>query len=140
MIKHILAGLVLICLAASCSDETKLEGKWQMQWMETDGVRTAVDTVYYNFQNNLFMFQYRITADQVGSVYGYKELKNDDQTLVLEIDDREGPNTPNSAATLERFYQISGWEEATHTFTVDKLTRSKLILSDDKHSYIFRKF
>lgn len=140
MVKHILAGLVVICLAAACSDETKLEGKWQMQWMETGGVRTAVDTIYYNFQNNLFLFQYRLPNNQTAGIYGYKELKNDDQTLVLEIDDREGLGAPNSPSGLQQFYTISGWESATHTFTVDKLTRSQLILSDEKSSYIFRKF
>lgn len=140
MIKQILAGLVFICLAAACSDETKLEGKWQMQWVETDGVRTPVDSIYYNFQNNLFMFQLRQHDNSVFLVYGYKELKNEDQTLVIEVDERQGEHTPNSQNALKKFYEISGWTNATHTFTVDKLTRSRLILSDERASYIFRKF
>lgn len=132
MIKRFLAALACICFFVSCSDEDyKLEGKWQMQQVEGTGVVMPVDTVYYNFQNNLFMYQIANgeAADYVA--YGYKTVEEKDQ-LVLEIDTQQ--------TDMELFFSKSDWPEATRIFKIDKLTRSKLILQDNGKTYIFRKF
>ena len=56
--KYWMIAAVTILMAA-CSNDTehKLEGKWQLQQVEANGDVIQADTVFYNFQNILFMYQ-----------------------------------------------------------------------------------
>ena len=58
MIKNILITFCVI-LFASCSKDTesKLFGKWQLQKVEINGDVQNVDTIYFNFEHSLFMYQ-----------------------------------------------------------------------------------
>lgn len=126
-----------VCLALAgvllgCSDEDhKLEGKWQMQRMEVNGEVLPVDTVYYNFQNSLFMYQIANSINSNMQAYGYKQTDDGDK-LALEIDVNQ--------IDMAYFYEKSGWTEPLRVFTIDKLSGSKLILSDNGRKYYFRKF
>lgn len=131
MIKQFLISVVLIGALVACSDDdSKLEGKWQMQQMEVNGEVMPVDTIYYNFQNKLFMFQ---VANGVNDVYayGYKTLE-DDKKVVLEIDPEKND--------VNAFLQKSGWETNPCIFSINKLSHSKLILQHNDKIYTFRKF
>ncbi|MDD4514254.1 lipocalin-like domain-containing protein [Massilibacteroides sp.] len=131
MIRYLLAVLSLgVLLFVSCSkdDDDKLEGKWQLQQVETDGQIIKVDTVYYNFQTSLFLYQIYIPAtDGMRHCYGFKTWDGDKQ-LLLEL---EGGNS---------FLPYTDWKEVTESFTVETLTNSKMILNRENKRYVFRKF
>lgn len=128
----VVAGM--ICLFASCSKDTddKLEGKWQLTNITSGNVTEPVDTVFYNFQNTLFMYQiYDKATDEYSQAYGYKTLQENDH-LLLELS--------YSADTLEIFLPRTGWESAKKDFFIDKVSGKELILSNDGKQYTLRKF
>lgn len=132
MIKQLTAGLALLCSVVACSDDDhKLEGKWQMRQIEADGQVMPIDTIYYNFQNSLFMYQIANGVAGGYSAYGYKTLEGDDK-LVLEIDEK--------VADLNTFYSKSHWTENPRIFSILKLSRNEMILQYDGMKYTFRKF
>ena len=58
MVRNILIAFCVI-LFVSCSKDTesKLFGKWQLQKVEASGDVQNVDTVYFNFELSLFIYQ-----------------------------------------------------------------------------------
>ncbi len=121
-------------LMAACSNDTehKLEGKWQLQQVEANGDVIQADTVFYNFQNILFMYQVYIPAeDKYVLQYGFNTIKDEDQ-LELELAD-----DPGLAA---HFLHYTDWKSATRTFSIEKLSGKQLILNSEGKRYIFRKF
>ncbi|WP_347394751.1 lipocalin-like domain-containing protein, partial [Parabacteroides leei] len=86
--KYWLIAAVAIIMAA-CNDdiEHKLEGKWQLQQVEADGEVIQADTVFYNFQNVLFMYQVFIPDSNMYVLqHGFNTLGEDNQ-LTLELSD-----------------------------------------------------
>ncbi len=130
MIKIGTTLLVGALLLASCSkdDDDKLEGKWQLRQVEESGQVTPVDTVFYNFQNSLFMYQiYEPATDGMKHRYGYKTIEAEKQLLLeLEKDDNFLPSTD--------------WDSIKETFTIERLKGKELILLRNDKRYIFRKF
>ena len=55
--------------------DANLQGKWQ---------QTSDNTVYYNFQNNLFEYQKYIQEDSILSIFGYYTLLGD-TAIYLEL-------------------------------------------------------
>ena len=133
MIKQWIAGLALLCSVVACSDDDhKLEGKWQMRQIEADGQVMPIDTIYYNFQNSLFMYQ---IANGVGgsyTAYGYKTVESNDK-LVLEIDEKK-------IGDINSFFSRSHWTENPRIFSILKLSSKEMILQYDGMKYTFRKF
>ena len=73
MVRNILIAFCVI-LFVSCSKDTesKLFGKWQLQKVEASGDVQNVDTVYFNFEHSLFMYQVYVTEiDSFRHQYGY---------------------------------------------------------------------
>lgn len=131
MVKQFLAIIALTGILFACSDEdSKLEGKWQMTQMEVNGSVLPIDTIYYNFQNSLFMYQIYNAGIGGYLAYGYKKVEDKDK-LVLEMD---------SKTNLSEFYRLSDWTTNTRIFAIEKLSGSKLILQEGGKKYIFRKF
>lgn len=127
--------LLLSILLAACSEDTndKLEGKWQLQSTEAGGVTMPADTVFYNFQASLFMYQiYDKSTNIHDYAYGYKTFPEDENTVCLNLD-----NTPTG---IPAFLERTDWETPTKYFTIEKLTAKQLILSSDGKRYIFRKY
>lgn len=132
-VKYWMIAAVVIILAA-CSNDTehKLEGKWQLQQVEANGEVIQADTVFYNFQNILFMYQvYLADADSFSNQHGYNTLK-DETSLTLELDNYPRPVTS--------FLPRTDWSSKTREFTIEKLSGKQLILNSEGKRYIFRKF
>ena len=131
--KYWLIAAVAIIMAA-CNDdiEHKLEGKWQLQQVEADGKVIQADTVFYNFQNVLFMYQVYIpSTDSFAIQHGFNTLKDDNQ-LILEL-----TNVPRMAT---EYIKITDWKETVRTFTIEESNRKHLILNSEGKRYTFRKF
>lgn len=132
--KYWILAAVAVLLVASCHNDTvhKLEGKWQLQQVEANGDLIEADTVFYNFQNTLFMYQVYIPADDRYVLQqGFNTIKDEDQ-LILEF-----ANDPRPA---NEFLQYTDWTSVTRTFTIEKVSGKQLILNSEGKRYIFRKF
>lgn len=125
----ILLAFGLMCLSVmSCSkdEETELDGKWQLQQIAQNGEVQHTDTIFYNFQNTLFMYQtYSPSTDVYRKSYGYKAQQGSELSLeILSID----------------FLPFTDWSSVKRTFTIEKHDRKQLILVSDGKTYTFRKF
>ena len=134
--KIVLLGSLLAGFLWNACDSytTEFEGKWQLTEVESAGVVTSVDTVWYNFQTSLLsLFQYQIydrATDQYLAVHGYHTYE--DGILSLDLF--------QSTEAERDFLMRTDWDSAQRSFSVDEISRKKLILSDDGKRYIFRKF
>ena len=137
MVRNILIAFCVI-LFVSCSKDTesKLFGKWQLQKVEASGNVQNVDTVYFNFEHSLFMYQVYVT--EIDSFrqfffhqYGYNTLEGE-KTLLLELENNPGP--------ISKFLPYTDWDSSKQTYTIDKLESKQLILSREGKTYTFRKF
>lgn len=126
--------ILLLLLAISCSKDTenKLEGKWQLRQVETEGTVVSVDTVWYNFQNTLFSYQlYNPSTGSYRQQYGFNTVTGGE--LLLELGDNPLPN--------DQFLPLTDWDRAERSFSVTKLKGSELILTDASGKiYTFRRF
>jgi len=109
--------------------EADLQGKWQMD---------NADTVYYNFQNSLFMYQIYLQENKISSVQGYYILYGDtalDLRLLNEYSfislDHLGWDTLRSSTGQDTIFK---------RFTIEKLTSKKLILYSNNGKISFHKF
>lgn len=128
----ILAAVAIILAACSKDTQRKLDGKWQLQQMEANGEVINADTVFYNFQNLLFMYQVYLPASDTYVVqYGFNTVEEDDK-LLLQFADDPGP--------ASNFLRYTDWQSEKRTFTIEKLSGKQLILNSEGKRYIFRKF
>lgn len=129
--------VVVICsflLITACSKDTqsKLYGKWQLQEVEVNGVVEKVDTVYFNFQQDLFMYQiYRPQTQSYSYRYGY-DIMEGEKTVHIEL--------INDPGALSSFLPLTDWNSAKRTFTIDKVSNKQLIMNSEGKTYTFRKF
>ena len=133
-LKYGIIFAVTVVLTAACHDDTEhmMEGKWQLQQMEADGNVVEADTVFYNFQNRLFMYQiYQPLKDTVIYRHGFNTLEDDTRLTLELIDNPYG---------LGSFMPYTDWASKTRVFTIEKLTDKQLILDGDGRRYVFRKF
>lgn len=125
---------VALLFFASCSSDIgdRLEGKWQIQEIEADGRVQKVDTIYYNFQTSLFMYQiYRPSSDSYGHCYGFKMMETKNQVL-LELTDY--------GTIAKQFLAQTDWESTSRRFVVEEVTGKRLVLTDGGKRYTFRRF
>lgn len=130
MIKKYSLILLVLTLFMACDDVTTpdLVGKWQLKTVEKNGVETAVDTVWYNFQSeSVFMLQvYVPQRDTFLSLYGLKKQQENTLSIRLEFDDH---------------IEYSDWSGRNRSFTIDHLTKKELTLcSEEGYYYSFIKF
>ena len=129
--------VIVVCsllLITACSKDTqsKLYGKWQLQEVEVNGVVEKVDTVYYNFQQDLFMYQiYRPQTQSYSYRYGY-DIMEGEKTVHIEL--------INDPGALSSFLPLTDWNSAKRTFTIDKVSNKQLIMNSEGKTYTFRKF
>ena len=133
MVRNILIAVCAFLFVACSKDtESKLFGKWQLQQVEANGIIQEADTVYFNFEHSLFMYQVYLPAvDSFRHSYGYNTLEGD-KTILLEL--------TNMPGLVQKFLPYTDWDSAKRTYTIDKLTTKQLLLSSEGKSYTFRKF
>lgn len=136
--KRVIAAMVCsLLLMTSCSKdaEDKLLGKWQLkEVIDPNGDMQKVDTVWYNFQTSVFMYQIydpsREDYDYRKS-YGYNRVEEENRLWIQLIGDPQ---------PVEEFLKYTDWPSYQRTFIIEKLTGKELVLSSDNKQYIFRKF
>lgn len=102
-----------------------------MKEMVVAGETFRVDTVFYNFQNTLFMLQVLGNNDlEYKYRYGYKI--REDNKLSLEIIHFPGD--------YNVFLEKTDWKSPLRDFLIEKVSGSELILTGDDKRYIFLKF
>lgn len=106
--------------------DADLQGKWQMD---------NADTVYYNFQNNLFMYQIYRKKDQISAAYGYYIFHGD-----TAIDLQLLKPFPSEYLGWDTIYASNGNDTIHKLFKIKQLTRKKMILSSDGEDNSFHKF
>lgn len=133
MMKSLIAIACLSIALLSCNKvEHNLEGKWQLKTVEAGGAVQTVDTVWYNFQTSLFEYQFYVPATgNYSTNFGYKTLDGDTK-LELELIIEGDPATS--------FLRFTDWTSPKRTFTIDKSTATRLVLSGDGKTYTFHKF
>jgi hypothetical protein len=109
--------------------EADLQGKWQLE---------KADTVFYNFQKNLFQYQVLRNNKNFSVVYGYYHLQGDtaiDLKLLIQY-----LNFPLDYLGWDTLHSVTKQDTLVKSFKIDELTSKKLILSSDKKTMSFRKF
>ena len=127
----LISGAIL--LATSCDDKYRNDwfGKWQLRSIDTGSQSITVDSVYFNFQTDLFMYQILLpSADTTYNYYGVNVIEGDSIHLILE----------NKPGVNNLFWKVSGWKDKEHTYAIKKMESKELILSDENGTYNFRKF
>lgn len=128
-------GILACILCTACEPDRgdRLDGKWLLEEITfADGSVHPVDTVWYNFQNTLFMYQlYQPVGDHDLHIYGFKSWETDDRIL-LEM--------KPSPVSVESFLPLTDWEEPTRSFDIKSYSRQRLILTSEGKEYSFRKF
>ncbi|MDL2256361.1 lipocalin-like domain-containing protein [Parabacteroides sp. OttesenSCG-928-K15] len=127
--------VVVILLFFSCKTDkdTELDGKWILrEVVDADGTRQKVDTVWYNFQNTLFMYQlYNAADDKYPYIHGLK-TKEGDNRFHIKLE--------NSPVSVGSFLPLTDWEDRERTFTIEKHSHNKLILNSEGKDYFFDKY
>ncbi|RHJ87924.1 lipocalin-like domain-containing protein [Parabacteroides sp. AM08-6] len=133
MIRNLIIIVFGVFVLVSCSkdEQDKLFGKWQMQQVEENGVVQSVDTVYFNFEHSLFMYQiYMPSTSEYQFRYGYNTIAGD--SILLEI--------VSNPAPVRDFLPLTDWTSDKRTYAIDKISGKQLILSSEGKKYTFRKF
>ncbi|MDR2970228.1 MAG: lipocalin-like domain-containing protein [Tannerellaceae bacterium] len=127
--------LLALLLLFSCEPDRgdKLDGKWLLEKVvKPDGTVNAVDTVWYNFQSTLFMYQlYEPTGKTYRYIHGFKTWESGDRIL-LEL--KPDP------VSVESFLPYTDWKSGARSFSVNKNSGSALVLDSEGQTYHFRKF
>ena len=127
----------LLCLA-SCDkifvhvSETaaEIQGKWQME---------NADSVFYNFQNNLFQYQIYMKPNAISQAYGFYYVRGNNELELRLL--KELSTVSLDHLEWDTHYSASGKQDTVvQTFKIDKVTRTQLILQSDKGKISFHKF
>jgi hypothetical protein len=109
--------------------EADLQGKWQMD---------NADTVYYNFQNNLFLYQIYRVKNQMSSIYGYYIMQGDTAIDIQLL--RQQASFPLDYLRWDTLYASDGNDTIHKLLKINQLTSKKLILSSERETISFHKF
>ena len=109
--------------------EADLQGKWQMD---------NADTVYYNFQNSLFLYQIYLQEKEISSVQGYYTLYGD-TALDLRLL-REYASISLNHLGWDTLRSVTDQDTIFKRFTIEKFTSKQLILSSNNGKLSFHKF
>jgi hypothetical protein len=109
--------------------EADLQGKWQMD---------NADTVYYNFQNKLFLYQIYREKNQMSDVYGYYTMQGDTAVNIQLL--RSLASFPLDHLGWDTLHTSDGNDMIYQLFKIKQLTSKKMILSSDRESISFHKF
>ena len=127
MIKKVLTCLFASFLLTACdSYTTDLEGKWQLERIESGNQISQVDTVWYNFQTSLFQYQlYNTTTQAYKTADGFNTYEKG--KLVLQL-------------FSEGILPYTDWTSRERDFSVEIKGHNTLILSSEGKKYYFRRY
>jgi len=109
--------------------EADLQGKWQMD---------NADTVFYNFQKNLFQYQIYKEKDQQSVVFGYYVLHSDTAIDIKFL--KMQTSIPLDYLGWDTIYSTDGNDTIHKLFRIEQLTSKKLTLSSNNGKMSFHKF
>jgi hypothetical protein len=109
--------------------DANLQGKWQLE---------RADTVFFNFQKNLFQYQVLRDNKNFSSGYGYYHLQ-EDTAIELKLLG-QNVNFPLDYLGWDTLHSVTKPDTLVKSFKIDKLTSKKLVLSSDRETMSFRKF
>ena len=135
--KRIFYTLLALLMLSACDklilkvdgDDANLQGKWQ---------QTPADTVFFNFQKNLFQYQIYAEKDSMKQSYGYYTL-NKNKTIKLELL-REYSSSSLDHLGWDTIYSGNYQDTIYKIFHVDLINSKKMVLSSDDETLTFRKF
>ena len=125
---HLIYFAFILCFSCNDIPTSELIGKWQLKTVEKNGIETPVDTVWYNFQSEA-IFSIQVYVPQQDTVYvllGMRSQEGDVVSIELES---------------ESYIDYSDWNSLNRSFTIDNVSRKKLVLSSEEgYIYSFIKF
>jgi hypothetical protein len=110
--------------------EAKLQGKWQQD---------SADTVFYNFQKQLFQYQVYEKKDSVSIAFGYYTLQADTAIYLEVLKEFDYISFEHFSDWDERPAE-TGQDTIAKLYKIEHLTKDKMILSSDKETLSFHKF
>lgn len=142
----ILITLITLFCYTSCQKysyiENELHGLWQVSSVEdktTDVITQAQGELYYSFQRNMVIVGYNSPSKPTGMMmtqYTSDFYLNGD---TLEINDFRIYQEYEKKAPLQALKKFGIHDEHT-TFTIERPTKSSLILDSDKARVVLRKY
>ncbi len=128
----VLAMLMGGISACDNSDEAKLEAKWQMCQVVTDGGATQqVDSVFYSFMDGTFM---AVCMRADGSYWAYNGAYTmNGENLTVTFVENQGMDFNSPARYMY-------WPDRSKEFQILTLTRSTLKMVSGEQTFIFRKY
>lgn len=149
--RNLLNGKVLFILLCttwglvSCMNDGSSDwvGKWQLRECQyADGTVQQVDSIFYGFQKGSFLALCMNESGGYESYYGYYTTENDEITITLWPDAREGYETAHEeligSASYKKFFDWG--DTGSRTFTVEELSGKKMQLNYSGTKYVFRKY
>jgi len=106
--------------------EIELQGKWQMD---------DADAVFFNFQNNLFLYQIK---DEKSQGYGYYTMYGDTGLELRLL--RKYTNLSLDHLKWDTLRSVTGQDTIFKVYQIEKLTGKQLILKSNNGTINFHKF
>ncbi|GBU07204.1 hypothetical protein AwDysgo_05350 [Bacteroidales bacterium] len=128
-------------------ENAMFQGKWQLKTMSSGNTQQKVDTVYFNFQNNIFSYQIYTKKDSLLEIFGYYTFQDQD-SIYLELFTNSAllDNKPiqNVDFNFIDWHTIGsdgmGQDTLAKMFKIDQIKRKQLNLSTTDDKYFFEKF
>ncbi|MDD2797536.1 MAG: lipocalin-like domain-containing protein [Bacteroidales bacterium] len=120
-------------LDTSCSDNynSDLRGKWQLRSIETNGITKSVDSIFYNFDNLVFVMQNITHKTSVVSVFG--TFQQDQDSLTIGFPD-------SKYGSRDKLWNYFQWADSIQTFKIIDLSHKRLCLKNKVSTLSFRKY
>ena len=132
MKKRILFCITVILFGIyACSDdiEHQIDGMWQLQTIEENGITSPIDTVFYSFmKGKVFSYTILKTPDAANVFYGYIDALSEKEMLI-NIDGK----------FFQSLKENSDWEEPQRVFGIENINSRELVLSSGGKTYSFKK-
>ena len=137
MKKTLIFVICILSLLSSCDKlfvgisgkEADLQGKWQM-----DGA----DSVYFNFQNSLFLYQIYEKKDVLSQAFGYYTLYKDSGLDLRLL--REYSSISLDHLGWDTLVSITGQDTLYKAFKIEGFTKNKIVLSSEDKKISLHKF
>ncbi len=140
--KKILFSVFIFLFFLSCSDEPehRISGQWQLKEITENGLTSKVDTLFYSFQRGvIFAFTALINPDSTSISYGYLDFPSE-REMVISMDTTKDTSGSYYLNMPGDFKRLSGWDDYTQQFRIEKIDHKKLILSSASKIYYFNKY